>query len=105
MLNILLTVLVRPVPYASSMRRASILATLLIGLVVTCAIRSGVALAQYTPSVRTDRTAYAAGDEVAIRGQGFEPHEAVTYTVTREDGNVDPLLGAAWSSSADDSGN
>jgi hypothetical protein len=67
---------------------------------------SDVAFAQYMPSVQTDHAAYAAGDEVAITGQGFAPHESVTLTATHEDGTAEPGMGhEPWAVTADGAGN
>ena len=90
--------------YRSRVRRLLTVTVLLIGIVVIGTLRSGVALAQYTPSLQTDRTAYAAGDEIAINGQGFAPHEQVTFMIAREDGSADPQLGVPWTAAADESG-
>src|SRR5262249_49502188 len=57
------------------------------------AARFDVTFAQYSPTLQTDATTYAAGDEIGIRGQGFAPHEPVTLAVTHEDGTAEPGMG------------
>ncbi|MEQ1912480.1 MAG: hypothetical protein ABMA15_26910, partial [Vicinamibacterales bacterium] len=71
----------------------SVLTALALVIAVSWAARFEVALAQYSPTLQTDGTAYAAGDEVAISGQGFAPHESVTLAVTHEDGTAEPGMG------------
>src|SRR4051812_2003929 len=62
------------------------------------------ARADYAPTVQTDRLAYAAGDEVAIAGQGFAPGETVTLSAVHADGTAEPGLGhEPWTATADPS--
>lgn len=66
---------------------------------------SGIAQSQYAPVLSTERPAYAAGDEIAITGAGFAPHETVTLSVTHDDGAAEAGMGhEPWVSSADGSG-
>ena len=96
----------RPMIRALFVRRTPTLGALAVVLALAYSTRSDVALAQYTPSVQTDRAAYAAGDEVAINGQGFAPDESVTLTATHEDGTVEPGMGhEPWTVTADGAGN
>ena len=96
----------RPMIRALLVRRAPTLGALVVVVALAYSTRSDVALAQYIPSVQTDRVAYAAGDEVAITGQGFAPHESVTLTATHEDGTAEPVMGhEPWAVTADAAGN
>ena len=66
---------------------------------------SGLAQLQYAPALTTDRSAYAAGDEIDISGTGFAPNETVSLTVTHVDGGTEP--GAShepWVAKADEGG-
>ena len=49
--------------------------------------------ANNTPTVGTDRSAYAAGDEITISGEGFAPHETVTLVAVHEDGTAESGAG------------
>jgi predicted extracellular nuclease len=92
--------------FALFVRRAPTVGALAVVAALACFTRSDVVFAQYMPSVQTDHAAYAAGDEVAITGQGFAPHESVTLTATHEDDTAEPGMGhEPWAMTADGAGN
>src|SRR5580765_2130199 len=78
---------------ALSARPAFMLAALAVAIASGWAARFDVAFAQSSPTLQTDGTAYPAGDEVSISGQGFAPHESVTLAVTHDDGTAEPGMG------------
>jgi hypothetical protein len=66
---------------------------------------AGVAQLQYAPTLTTDRSAYAAGDEIDIAGTGFAPNETVSLTVTHDGGGTEPGAGhEPWVAKADEGG-
>ncbi|HUR32319.1 MAG TPA: PxKF domain-containing protein [Vicinamibacterales bacterium] len=76
-----------------------------LAMALMAASGSCVALAEFAPTLQTDRASYAAGDEVAIIGHGFAPDEAVTLSVTHADGTAEPGMGhEAWTTAADATG-
>src|SRR4051812_6583748 len=98
-------------------RPAFMLAAFAVAIAASWAVRFDVAFAQHSPTLQTGGSAYPAGDEVSISGQGFAPHESVTLAVTHEDGTAEPgmrheptvvtadnsgLLSATWAISAGD---
>jgi len=86
-------------------RHARALVPLVFGLALAGVTHSGLAQLQYAPSVQTDRRAYAAGDEIDISGTGFAPLEAVTLTVTHDDGGAESGAGhESWVATADGAG-
>ena len=67
-----------------------------VGLFIAIAltlVSSGRASLQDVRSIETDRDTYVAGDEVVIQGHGFAPFEAVTLSVTHEDGTAEAGMG------------
>lgn len=63
------------------------------------------ALADYAPTLQTDRAAYAAGDLVTIAGQGFAPGETVWLSAVHADGAAEPGMGhEPWTATADPAG-
>ena len=77
----------------------------LLAMTICLAAYSGTASLQFAPSLHTDRTRYAAGDEVTIGGQGFAPHDTVTLTVTHDTGLAEPGMGhEPWTVRADEQG-
>ena len=91
--------------HALSARPAFVLVALAVAIAFGLSARYDIAFAQYSPTLQTDGTAYPAGDEIGISGQGFAPREAVTLTVTHEDGTAEPGMGHEPAAvTADDSG-
>lgn len=71
---------------------------------LTLAVSQPSARAGFDPIVLTDRTTYAAGDQVDIVVRGLSPHDPVALRVTTAEGVDIEADGAAWSGVADASG-
>lgn len=86
-------------------RRARVLSCAVVLLLIALAARSLTVRAGVEPSVRTDRTAYPAGDVVEITATGFAPNDVVTVQVTHADGTMVEGMGHdAWVGTADAAG-